>query len=110
MAQELRARNSQLDHDTLLTALADSDCRQIFERLTEPKTASQIVQECDIPRSTVYRKLELLADIGFLEESIVVNIHGTNPVEYRIDFSGVEISVNGDGSLSVSISDLTGCE
>jgi predicted transcriptional regulator len=103
MAQELKTRNSSLDQDTLLTALADSDCRQIFKRLTEPKTAPQIVQECDIPRSTAYRKLERLADIGFLEESIVVNLHGSNPVEYRIDFSSVEISVEGDGSLSVSI-------
>ena len=104
MVQELETRNSPLDQDALLTALSDGDCRQIFKRLTEPKTAPQIVQECDIPRSTVYRKLERLADIGFLEESIVVDLHGSNPVEYRLDFSSVEISVDGEGALSVSIS------
>jgi DNA-binding IclR family transcriptional regulator len=108
MAQTSERNAESSKANTLLAALANEGCREILERLTEPKTAPELAQECDIPRSTIYRQIERLADVGLIEGSILVDPHGPNPAEYRLDFASVEISLDGEGTLSTGICESSG--
>lgn len=46
----------------VLQSLDDSTCREILTRLDEPKSASDLREDCGLSSSTVYRKLELLRE------------------------------------------------
>ena len=50
------------DLETVVGTLDDEDCRNIVRQLDEPRTASELVERCDIPRSTLYRKLDRLSE------------------------------------------------
>jgi hypothetical protein len=38
----------------VLDALDDADCRTILRETAEPMTATELIDACDIPKSTVY--------------------------------------------------------
>ena len=51
------------DHPQLqvvLDALDDPECRTIIEQMEAPMTAKELSENCDVPLSTTYRKLDLL--------------------------------------------------
>ncbi|MFB6172118.1 MAG: helix-turn-helix domain-containing protein [Haloarculaceae archaeon] len=75
------------DLDALFDALGDADCRAILLATDEPRTARELIEQCQIPRSTVYRKLDRLTDAGLLEETVRVNASGNHPAAYvrRVD-------------------------
>ncbi|WP_017344050.1 MULTISPECIES: ArsR/SmtB family transcription factor [Halorubrum] len=83
--------------DEVLDALADDAARQIVAALTEPKTASELSEECDIPLSTTYRKLEKLTDASLLSESTDIRRDGQHTTRYSVSFDAVTVSVDGDG-------------
>ena len=87
--------------DEVLDALADDAARQIVAALTEPKTASELSEECDIPLSTTYRKLEKLTDASLLAESTDIRRDGQHTTRYSVSFDAVTVSVDegaeGDG-------------
>ena len=57
------------DEENLLSMLSDPDCRSILVATSEsPVDASELEEITDIPRSTVYRKIEELAETPLLEE------------------------------------------
>lgn len=87
--------------DDVLTALSDQDCQCILTATaSEPKTASELVDTCGIPQSTLYRKLELLVDTDLLEERVRLHDGGKHPSEY---VRSVEDVVIGVGECSVSV-------
>jgi len=49
MARDLSREEDPPSVDDVLDALADADARRIVSALSEPKTASDISEECDIP-------------------------------------------------------------
>ena len=80
--------------DDVLDALADDDARRIVSALSEPKTASDISEECDIPLSTTYRKLELLTDASLLAESTDIRRDGQHTTRYSVSFETVTVSLD----------------
>lgn len=88
----------------VLDALADPDCRTIVERLEEPMTAQEISEECDIPLSTTYRKLERLTEAGLLDERTEIRRDGHHATLYVPGFEAVEFSLDEDRRLEVEVS------
>ncbi|MFB6093358.1 MAG: helix-turn-helix domain-containing protein [Halanaeroarchaeum sp.] len=91
------------DLQAVLDALDDEDCRQIVEVLTEPMTAKEISEGCDMPLSTTYRKLDLLTEASLLSERTVIQSDGHHTTQYDIAFERVEIELNDDHDVSVAI-------
>ena len=87
--------------DEVLDALADDAARQIVAALTEPKTASELSEECDIPLSTTYRKLEILTDASLLSESTDIRRDGQHTTRYSVSFDAVTVSVDDGGEGDV---------
>ncbi len=76
----------------VLAVLADADARIILKTLTEPMTAQELQAECDIPESTLYRKLDRLAEVGLLEERTRLSRDGRHANEYAPTFTELTIS------------------
>lgn len=103
----MEARPQSADEEptlqTVLAAIEDADCRRILASLSEPMSAQEIGAECEIPLSTVYRKLELLSDAELVSERIDVSDQGTQTTRYTPDFSRVTVELNEDGVLEVQV-------
>ncbi|MDZ5809860.1 helix-turn-helix domain-containing protein [Halorubrum sp. AD140] len=86
--------------EDVLDALADDAARRIVTALAEPKTASDLSEECDIPLSTTYRKLEKLTDASLLRESTDIRRDGQHTTRYSVSFDSVTVSLDdaADGS------------
>lgn len=91
------------DLDDVLGALHDADCQTIIEHLTEPMSAGEISETCDIPSSTTYRKLDRLTEADLLEEGTAVRSDGHHTTLYEVDFERVVLDLEEDHSLQVAI-------
>ncbi|EMA65058.1 winged helix-turn-helix domain-containing protein [Halorubrum kocurii] len=89
--------------DDVLNALADDDARRIVAALSEPKTASDISEECDIPLSTTYRKLELLTEASLLSESTDIRRDGQHTTRYAVSFETVTVSIDEESDREFEI-------
>lgn len=89
--------------EAVVGALEDDDCRAIIGELDEPRTARELVDRCDIPRSTLYRKLDLLAEATLLREGTEIRADGSHANRYEVDFEDVVITCNDDRDLGVEI-------
>lgn len=90
--------------DRLLDILHDADCRDILEATSEePLSASKISDACDIPLSTAYRKIELLADAGLLAEKTRLRRSGKHTSEYLRNVGDVSVAVTADGDLEATV-------
>lgn len=85
----------------VLDALADEAAQRFVAALSEPKTASELSEECDVPLSTTYRKLEKLTDASLLEESTEIRRDGQHTTRYAVAFEDVTVTVNDDRELAV---------
>jgi predicted transcriptional regulator len=88
---------------TVLDALDDADCRAILRETAEPMTATELIDTCDIPKSTLYRKLELLSDASLVREQDTINPGGGRTTKYERDFDDVMISMDEDNDFSVTV-------
>lgn len=75
----------------VLAALADEDARTILRTLDEPMTAQELQDRCDIPESTMYRKLDRLTDTGLLHQQTRIRRDGRHTSEYIPAFTRVTI-------------------
>jgi DNA-binding IclR family transcriptional regulator len=91
------------DLQSVLDALDDPDCRTIIEHLDEPMTATEVSEECDIPMSTTYRKLDLLTDASLLAEETEIRADGHHATRYQVDFEAVQVGLTEARRLSVAI-------
>lgn len=82
------------DLDATLSALADPDCRRILAATETPRTATEIVERCGIPLSTVYRKLDALRRTPLLDETVRLRSHGKNPAQFECQVGRVHIDVS----------------
>lgn len=99
-----RYAEEEFDSAAVFAALDDDDCRCVLEAVTvEPLTASELADRYDIPKSTLYRKLELLTDAGLLEEFTRLCSSGKHASQYRRAFGDVTITVSPAGGLDVEI-------
>ena len=91
------------DAEAVLEALEDPACREIITALDEPRTADEISEWCDIPRSTVYRKLDVLAEASLVEESTEVRTDGHHTTRYVADFEAVHVLLDEDRSFAIEV-------
>lgn len=87
----------------IFEALDDSDCRTILKETAEPMTAKELSETCEIPKSTVYRKLDLLSSASLVRERIKVNPNGGRTTRYQRDFNDIMVTME-DNQFSVTIS------
>ena len=87
----------------VLDALTDPDCRAILRQTAEPMTANELTDTCDISRSTLYRKLDLLSSASLVREQDSINPGGGRTTRYERNFEDVVISMNEDNAFSVDV-------
>lgn len=81
----------------VLNALDDDSCRTVLRALSEPKRATEVVDESDIPTSTVYRKLNELVEAGLVEKTYRGQFGNGHQAVYRrrLDRITIDLSANG---------------
>jgi len=87
----------------VLKPLTDTDCRTILRKMSESVSANELVATCDIPRSTVYRKLKLLERASLVRKRNTISPGGGRISRYERNFSTITISANGDDGISVTV-------
>lgn len=87
----------------VLDALDDADCRAILRETAEPMTATELIDACEISKSTMYRKLELLSEASLVREQDTINPGGGRTTRYQRDFDDVTISMDEDDDFSVTV-------
>lgn len=87
----------------VLSALDDADCRDIISCLEAPMTANELSDVCDVPLSTMYRKLDRLSDATLLEEGTEIRPGGQHATRYEVDFQEVAFALDDDRQFDVSV-------
>ncbi|MBV0926007.1 helix-turn-helix domain-containing protein [Halomicroarcula limicola] len=87
----------------VLNALDDPDCRAILRETAEPMTATELIDTCEIPKSTVYRKLDRLSRASLVRERDTINSGGGRTTKYERDFDDVTISMDETDTFSVTV-------
>lgn len=88
----------------LLLAADDSDCRTILSAIEEEaKPVKEVSEECDVPLSTAYRKINRLHEAGLVEEKVRLSGEGNHTNVYEENFEGALITLDGDGEFDVEL-------
>ena len=84
----------------VLSALSDTDSRRILAACDdEPRTAQECAAVCDIPLSSVYRKLDQLSEASLLSEGLRIQPNAHHPREFSTQFDSLSLSF--DAGVSV---------
>ncbi|MFB6184385.1 MAG: helix-turn-helix domain-containing protein [Haloarculaceae archaeon] len=79
----------------VLNALDDDTCREILCAIEDcALTAAEVASVCNLPQSTAYRKLDLLAASPLVEERTRIRSDGKHASEYARTASGVYIELD----------------
>lgn len=90
--------------ESALQAVHDPDCRAILRATSdEALSANEIGEQCDLPLSTTYRKLECLTEAGLLAEQTRISRSGKHASEYTKRVESVHVSVDENGDLQVTV-------
>lgn len=87
----------------VLDALEDDRCREILTALGRPTSANELSDACEIPRSTVYRKIDLLSEAGLVREYTEVRDDGPDATLYERNFAGITITIDESDEFTLSI-------
>jgi DNA-binding transcriptional ArsR family regulator len=91
------------DVEAVCAALADADGRRVLAALEDPLTAKEVAQQCDLARTTTYRRLEELSGAGLVAERIEIREDGHHTTRYVRDASGVLVSIDGADAFDVEV-------
>lgn len=92
------------DVTEILTVLEDEESRSILAETSERAySVNELAEECDIPLSTAYRKVDRLADSGMIEEQIRLSTSGKHTSEYRLAVSDIQIAIGGETGIELSL-------
>lgn len=100
-------RDDETALEDVLDALHDPDCRAMLRELDDPKAARELSNACDIPSSTVYRKLDLLSDAGLIEERTTLREGFRHVTVFVRTFESVHVAA-GEDDLVVEIEEREG--
>ncbi|MFC3958574.1 winged helix-turn-helix domain-containing protein [Halovivax cerinus] len=89
--------------EAVLTTIEDADCRTLLASLDRPKSAAELRQECGLPRSTVYRKLDRLADAALVSEYTEIRRDGPNATLYERDVTAISIEIDDEDEFDLQI-------
>ncbi|CQR51039.1 MULTISPECIES: winged helix-turn-helix domain-containing protein [Haloferax] len=96
-------RNSRRSHvlsdpSSALSALSDGDSRRILAACDEaPRTAQECAELCDVPLSSVYRKLDQLTEASLLDERLRIQTAAHHPREFATNFDTLSFSFDDAG-------------
>ena len=112
MVSPLQTANEQSGEcsspNDVLAALADSDSREILAASAEKQqTVAELVEQCDIPTATAYRKVNALVDAGLLGEHVCIRPYGRNVCKYSLRVESVHAELTRDGVPAVNVSLVT---
>jgi DNA-binding transcriptional ArsR family regulator len=86
----------------LLALLGDECVLEILQTVSETAApAREIAEEVGVSRTTVYRRLDRLEEVGLVEASMVYNPDGHHRQQYEVAVDRVRLDLC-DGSLEVS--------
>ena len=89
--------------DILLEILSDKYCRSILNAIMyKPKSAMEITQECQIPVSTVYRRIQMLHDAKMLNTSGQISGDGKKFFLYKSKIKEIQTHYN-NGEIQVEL-------
>lgn len=89
----------------LLGAFNDQACRDILDATSDSVlSAKELSDECDLPLSSTYRKLELLTEVGLLEERTRIRLSGKHTSEYCRKVGDVVLSITPGGTVELDVS------
>ncbi len=77
----------------VLELLADDDTRALFHRSETPKTIPELANDCELPRSTAYRKAKRLIEADLLVPTTGTASDTGTATEYRRTVEGIEIEI-----------------
>ena len=89
--------------EDVVGVLDDPDCRTILRRLDEPRSAAELTEVTDIPRSTVYGKLDRLGDAGLVREFTEIRRDGSHTANYECSFAEVRIWLDDDRAFHARV-------
>ena len=72
----------------------------------EPMTVPELSDQCEMSRSTVYRRLNDLEDCGLVTASIIPDSDGNHSKRYEADLEQLTITLT-DGDFEVNMSTTT---
>ncbi|SEO59055.1 Helix-turn-helix domain-containing protein [Halogranum amylolyticum] len=91
-----------VDPITVLDALNDGVCRRILVTCGErARTAQECAAACDVPLSTVYRKLGVLTDAALLAERVRIDAERNFPSEFSTQFDTLSVSLTGVDAVEI---------
>lgn len=90
-----RPERDECDPQTTIEALEDEDSRELIECTDTPKTVSELAEECGLPLSTAYRKINRLHEAGLLARTTRVSAAANHPAQYERAVENVSISLVG---------------
>ena len=103
MVRDAYADEPEPDPAEVFDALQDEDCRAIVRALSEPMTAVEISEATGIPKSTTYRKLELLTDAGLLAEGVEIRPDGQHASRYGVVFDEITVGLSTNREFQVDV-------
>ena len=78
----------------ILENYADSDKRKILEVTSEaPLQISKILNLCNVPQTSVYRKIASLIQNGLIKREVSISSYGRRLVKYKPVFEKVQIDI-----------------
>jgi predicted transcriptional regulator len=93
---------SSKEEFSILQVIGDVYFTTILEAIHEiPKSAIEIYDDTKIPLSTVYRRIQHLHDLGFLQISGTISSEGKRVFLYKSKVKSLEVKF--DGKLNVKI-------
>lgn len=103
MVRDPSARDDECLSDDILSTLGDEPTRRIIETLSEPMTANELSEACEIPLSTMYRKLDNLTDASLITESTQIRQGGQHTTRYELDFTEIAILLSEEHTLLAAV-------
>jgi DNA-binding transcriptional ArsR family regulator len=103
MAHDSRPTEDEPVLQDVLDALDDPACREIISHLDEPMTAKELTTACEIPLSTMYRKLDLLSDASLVDEHTEIRRDGQHTTRYVLAVEEIRITLDETQRMRVQI-------
>lgn len=95
-----------VDEAALLDLLTDDRCQAILDAVTEEAhTAGELIDDLDIPRSTLYRKVDALTDANLLAEQTRIDANGNHESQYVRQFEVVSFEIDFGSGLEIRVAD-----
>ncbi|MDG5777981.1 helix-turn-helix domain-containing protein [Haloarculaceae archaeon H-GB2-1] len=95
--------SSETRSDELLELLGEELVRQILAATSrEPLSVKELSEECDVARSTIYRRVEDIVAHELLVERTQLEPDGSHHSVYDANVDHLTVDID-DGSISVSV-------